>query len=94
MFRKRKKPTYDEERAYVVKTISEFLDGTGGDWDWGDFLDIRIDYPDLDAVRGFSLGLHTDYPPTEKRGWCNEEGLAALRKRLEDLEADTRSVQG
>jgi hypothetical protein len=88
VFGKRKTPSYEEQRAYVVLSIRDFLDGTGGDWDWDDFTSFPTGYPELDAVQDFCLGLPNDYPPTEKGGWCNSDGLRALRQKLQQLEAD------
>ena len=31
--------------------IEQFLDGTGGRWDWDDFVSLRIEDPELDAIR-------------------------------------------
>jgi len=79
--------TYEEQRAYVIQTIRDFLDDTGGQWDWDDFISIQTGYPELDAVQGFCLGLPSEYPPVERTGWCNSEGILALRRKLAELEA-------
>ena len=91
MLWRKKKFTYEEQRAYVIQTILDFLDGTGGPWDWDDFISIPTGYPELDAVQGFCLGLPGDYPPTERTSCCNLDGLHELRRKLEQLEADDRS---
>ena len=57
MFWRKKEFTYEEQRAYVIQTIRDFLEGTGGAWDWDDFTSVPTGYPELDAVRGFCLGL-------------------------------------
>ena len=91
MFWRKKEFTYEEQRAYVIQTIRDFLEGTGGAWDWDDFTSVPTGYPELDAVRGFCLGLRGDYPPTERTDWCNPDGLRELRRKLEELEAEDRS---
>lgn len=88
MFWRKKTFTREEQRAYVIQTIREFLEGTGGKWDWDDFISLPTGYPELDAVQGFCLELPTHYPPTEAWPWCNPDGLRELRRKLEQLEAE------
>jgi hypothetical protein len=87
MFWRRTKFTYEEQRAYVIRAIHDFLDESGGPWDWDDFISIPTGYPELDAVQGFCAGLSSEYPPEERAGWCNPEGTLALRRKLAELEA-------
>jgi hypothetical protein len=94
MFWRRKKFTYEEARTYVIQTIRDFLNGTGGPWDWDDFISCPTGYPELDAVRGFCSGLRGDYPPTEKIGWWNPDGLRELRRKLSELEGEDRTKMG
>ena len=62
----------------VAKTIENFIDGSGGPWDWDDFISVRIADEELEAIRIECLRTQSDYPggPNE---WCNEEGLDVLR---------------
>ncbi len=89
MFPRPKKFSYEEELAYCIQTIEDFLAGSGGDWDWDDFISIPIPFAELEAVRGFCLELPTRYPPKDRAHWCNAEGLAALKERVQELK--TRS---
>lgn len=89
MFWNREKPTYEDQRAYVIRTIRDFLDGTGGAWDWDDFTSCPTGYPELEAVKGFCLGLPAVYPPSKRTEWCNPDGIRELRRKLEQLETDT-----
>ncbi len=86
------KPTYEEQRAYVIETIRDFLDGTGGKWAWDDFISLPTGYPDLEAVQRFCLTVSNEHPPPAGQGgWCNAEGFRELRRKLEELEGnDTR----
>lgn len=88
VFWSRKKPTYEEQRAYLIQAIRDFIDGTGGEWDWDDFTSCPTSYPELDAVRGFCLGLRNSYPPSKRTEWCNSDGMGELRRRLEELETE------
>lgn len=57
LFSSRKTFTYEEERAYIIKTLGDFLKDTGGTWDWDNFISISTGYPKLEAVRGACLEL-------------------------------------
>lgn len=37
--------------ADVAKYLRDFIEGTGGDWDWDDFESVPIVDPDLDRIR-------------------------------------------
>ncbi len=41
----------DRSAAEVATFIREFIEGVGGDWDWGDFESVPITYPELDRIR-------------------------------------------
>lgn len=83
--------SYEETREYVIRTIRDFLDGTGGAGDWDDFIScpsLTRDYPDLEAVYQFCITSRSEYPPTDKHSWCGPDGLRELRCRLNQLEGD------
>jgi hypothetical protein len=76
----------DECRRYVIETIQDFVDGKGGDWDWGDFISCPLPYAEFESVRGFALELPSRYPPHDPRHYCGPEGLDALRAKARELE--------
>jgi hypothetical protein len=89
MFWRRKTPTkppYEEQRVYVIKSIRDFLKGTGGKWEWDDFMSIPTGYPELETVQKFCLTISDEYPPIKRGGWCNAEGLRELERKLDELE--------
>ena len=45
-------------RAEVADIIEQFVDGTGGRWDWDDFTSTKIADPELDAIRVRCIELH------------------------------------
>jgi hypothetical protein len=57
----------------VEAYLRDFLEGTGGDWDWDDFTSIKITDPSLDAIREEAAWV--DLPLTE-------EGRVTLSKLL------------
>jgi len=79
--------TNSEERAWAIATVRAFLDGSGGVWDWDDFISIRAVDPEVRKLQVLCVSLPDDYPPSTRQEYCNEEGLARLRSALMDLES-------
>jgi hypothetical protein len=74
-------------REEAVRYIEDFLQDTGGRWDWDDFTSIPIkNDAELDAIRIQCSDLRVDYPPAPGQGgYCNDEGFAVLKSILADL---------
>lgn len=77
-----------EARQYAIRSIRDFLEGTGRPFDWDDFTSSPLGFPDLDEIRQLCLELPAAFPPQNDREYCNDIGLVALRQSLEVLEAD------
>lgn len=45
------KKTRDRSAAEVAGFLRDFIDGTGGEWDWDDFTSVPITNQRLDAIR-------------------------------------------
>jgi hypothetical protein len=73
-------------RAEIRKYLRDFLNGTGGRWDWDDFTSITLDDPRLDNIRQEAATLPDRFPPTQPGHYCSEAGLAELRVLAERLE--------
>jgi hypothetical protein len=43
-----RKMDFAESRAYAIKSIRDFLEGTGEKWDWDDFISKPLGFPDLE----------------------------------------------
>lgn len=41
----------DRTAEEVVRYLRDFIDGTGGDWDWDDFESVPIRDPELERIR-------------------------------------------
>jgi hypothetical protein len=41
----------DRSADEVAGFIRDFIDGTGGEWDWDDFISVPIKAPELDSIR-------------------------------------------
>ena len=63
----------------VGSIIRQFLDGTGGKWDWDDFISTPLRDSRLDEVRRLCGGLPDRFPPRVAGWYCDENGLQVLR---------------
>ena len=77
-------------KAEAATYIRDFLDGTGGKWDWDDFISARSDDPWLDDIRRACAELAERYPPARQDHYCSDEGLGVLRELLAQLNASSR----
>ena len=68
----------------VIQEITKFLNGTGGAYDWDDFICIRIQDPTLNAIRIECAELPEKYPPGPRQ-YCSDEGLKRLEEILHQL---------
>lgn len=66
--------------------IRRFLEGTGDEWEWDDFLSIPQSDPETSKIQGFCRQLHSDYPSSKRTEYCNEDGLHMLRRLLKKLD--------
>jgi hypothetical protein len=80
-----RKLDYEEAREYAIRSIRDFLEGTGRPMDWDDFISIPLGFADLEDLRKFCSELWETHPPAEKGWYCNAAGLGLLRERLNDL---------
>jgi len=75
----------------VQSVIRAFLDGSGGRWDWDDFLSENIDDPVLSLVQRFAAELPIRFPPGKSRHYASEEGLRLLERIADELD-DNRQL--
>jgi hypothetical protein len=71
----------------VADTIEGFINGTGDQWAWDEFISIRLDEPELEAVRQKCVAIRDQFPPTDPKAYCGEAGLGAMRQIVQDLRA-------
>ena len=79
MYRNRNKKV-DLRREQVAVTIQNFLDGSGGQWDWDDFLSFQIEDPKLEEIRERCNGLSEEFPATEAGHYCGPGGVEVMRR--------------
>lgn len=78
-------------KADVANEIAAFLDGQSGEWDWDEFISLRLSDPELDAVRLLCARLPELDPPVDRRHYCGEQGMNILARLADDLK-NGRSV--
>jgi len=74
----------------VAKIIEDFLEGTGGKYDWDDFCSFPIADSYLDAIRVQCSDLQRTHPADQKGHYCNKVGLDLMR----GLVAELRKING
>ncbi|HRE44110.1 MAG TPA: hypothetical protein PKY87_09085 [Terricaulis sp.] len=65
---------------YVAASLRDFLDGSGGAYDWGDFVGIRVADPRLEDIRREAAGVEL---PLKEDGRAILEALLARAEALE-----------
>jgi hypothetical protein len=83
--RKRDRSLRVDTKADVADIIERFLDGSGGEWNWDDFLSSPIGNPELDQVRQRCNATRDD---TYTNQWCGPEGIADLRRIVAELRGE------
>ena len=73
----------DRSADEVAGFIRDFIEGTGGEWDWDDFISVPIKAPELDSIRAeasmVELPLCTAGIDELKRLLVKAEALAGTR---------------
>lgn len=69
----------DRTPGEVAGYIRDFIEGTGGEWDWDDFISVPIADPALDAIR---LGAGAVPLPVTSEGLNQLRQLLARAKAL------------
>lgn len=75
-------------RGEVADIIEQFLDGTGGVWDWDDFTTRPIADDELEAVRQRCSQLDEEFPSSEKNPFANPQVEQVLREYVNRLRSD------
>lgn len=70
----------------VAKMLEDFVDGTGGQWDWDDYTSAMSysDDPALQEVQQRMVNLDTEFP-SGGRGYCGESGIEIIRAYVKEL---------
>ena len=71
-------PSAREEKIAVERFIRDFVEGTGGDYDWDHFISVPFTDPELEEIRQFCSSTDRLFPATEKGHWCSAAGVQAM----------------
>lgn len=72
--------------AEVADTLEAFLDGTGGQWDWDNYISATFfDDPYLQEVQRRMIYLSDEFPAQKGQGYCSPEGLTVIERYVVDL---------
>ena len=77
----------------VANAIEGFVNGTGHQWAWDGFTSIRIDDPELEAIRQKCVSMAIEHPPAHPRDYCNQEGMKKMRQMASELRARSGAAQ-
>jgi hypothetical protein len=69
----------------VADTIEGFVKGTGNQWAWDGFISIRLDDPELEAIRQRCISIRDEFPPADPRSYCSDAGMGMMRQMVQDL---------
>ena len=75
----------------VANTIEGFVNGAGNQWAWDGFTSIRLDDPELEAIRQKLVSLPAEFPPSNPKEYCSEAGMEKMRQIVQDLRARSSS---
>jgi hypothetical protein len=78
-----RKETYLE----VANTLEDFVEGTGGKWDWDDYITATTfpDDPYLQEVQSRMVNLSGEFPAGPHAGYCGVDGFEVIRAYVRDL---------
>ena len=72
--------------AHVASLMQSFVEGTGGPYDWDDFVcGGPVADPALEVIRARCASLPDEFPPEQDGHYCSEGGLAVMRTYIEQL---------
>lgn len=75
----------------IANTIDGFIKGGDNQWAWDGFISIRLDDPELEAIRQKVVSIPAEFPPANPRDYCSEAGLEKMRQIVRDLRARSSS---
>jgi len=67
--------------------IQGFLDGTGNEWDWDDFMHISIADRRVEEIRDICHDMPRCYPSLKRTEYCGAKGVTIMRGLIRELRA-------
>ena len=78
----------DPSRVDIAKTITDFLEGRGGEYDWDNVATYPLKDPELEKIRKECYEVWVRYPSEKKTQWCRDEGMRELRRIRDRIVAE------
>lgn len=78
----------------VANTIEGFVNGGGNQWAWDGFTSIRIDDPELEAIRQKVVALPVEFPPAKPRDYTSDAGMERMRQMVQEIRNKSGAMQG
>ena len=73
-------------RLDVAQILENFLEGTGGPYDWDDSISVGIVADErLEHIQRHVNLLSEEFPPEKPGHYCNEQGLDVIRRYIAEL---------
>ena len=70
----------------VAQILENFLEGTGGGWDWDDFISVgKVADERLKQIQRHVNLLSHEFPPEKADEYCNEQGRDVIRGYIAEL---------
>ena len=71
------------DKTQLASLLENFLEGSGGEWDWDDFITAtELDDDKLESIRRKCVLLSAEFPPEKSNEYCNEQGRQVLRNYI------------
>jgi hypothetical protein len=80
LFKRSVDRTPDLTAAQVAELIDKFVDGSGGPYDWDDYINIPSRNAALEQIRRDCEEVSERFPPETKTEWCSPAGGAELKR--------------
>lgn len=75
-------------RLEAIDLIERFLNGTADEWEWDDFMSVRLSDRAVEDVRKVCASLPARFPSTQRGMYCSPEGLKELGAYLKRLKEE------
>ena len=70
----------------VAEILEDFLDGTGGPWDWDDFISVaEVADERLRQIQQHVNRISSDFPPEKPSEYCSDRGREIIRSYIDEL---------
>ena len=76
-------------RAEVAQILTNLVRGTGGQWDWEDFMSNPIEDDRLEEIRERCTHLDDDFPPDPQHKFTGAKGYEVIRRFIDELTAQS-----